>query len=129
VTALAVRWGVIVLFSLLVSGAFVLYGVVFTDIGHPPTEVVPLAKYFLQTLVHPLFVLGMVLALSGALVRMVMFSHVGIAETAMVSELTLVMSVVLAVLVFDSSPTTEDYLGMCLIMAGVYLVQSGGGAG
>jgi uncharacterized membrane protein len=46
----------------------------------------------------------------------------------MVSEFTLVVSVALATVVFDGSPNRAEYLGMVLIMAGVYLVQSSGNA-
>lgn len=122
------RWGAILLFSILVSSAFIFYGMVFNDIGSPPNGTVALISYFLKTILHPLFIGGMVLALSGALVRMFLFGYVGIAETAMVSELTLVMTVILAVVIFDTTPSRKEYMGMALIMIGVYFVQSGGGA-
>lgn len=128
-TSWEVRWGAIVVFSLLVSTSFVLYGATFRAIGSPPPldDLDRLVRYGVRTVLHPYFLLGMSLALAGAITRMFIFSRVGIAETALVSELTLVMSVVLSMIVFESDLRTVDYVGMCLIMIGVYCVQSGGG--
>lgn len=122
------RWGSILAFSLVVSSAFVLYGLVYSEVGSPPGVGVESLAYFLRIATHPLFLAGLVLAFTGALLRMFLFSHVGIAQTAMVSEFTLVVSVALATVVFDGSPNREEYLGLMLIMAGVYLVQSSGNA-
>ncbi|WP_251328893.1 hypothetical protein [Haloplanus pelagicus] len=123
---LLLRWASILAFSVVVSGAFVLYGLVFGDVGSPPSGGVEVVRYFARIATHPLFLAGLVLAFTGALLRMFLFSYVGIAQTAMVSEFTLVLSVALATVVFDGSPNRQEYVGMLLIMAGVYLVQSTG---
>jgi len=123
---IVLRWASILAFSLVVSGAFVLYGLVFGDVGSPPRAGIELVTYFTRIATHPLFLAGLVLAFTGALLRMFLFSYVGIAQTAMVSEFTLVLSVALATLVFEGHPSRQEYVGMALIMAGVYLVQSNG---
>lgn len=127
-SAVLYRWGTILAFSLLVSISFVLYGITFDRVGAPPTSpsVVEFVTYGQRVLFDPFFVAGMVLALGGALARMFIFEQVGIAATALVSELTLVMSVGLAVIVFRSDLRRLDVLGMVLIVSGVYLVQRGG---
>jgi len=120
------RWSAIVIFSLLVSFAFVLYGYVFQRLGSPPNDLnlQPLILYFTDVALHPLFILGMVLAFIGALVRMFMFDAIGIASTALAGQLTIVLTVVFSVVLLGDSMTREDLLGMVLIMSGVYLVQA-----
>lgn len=128
-TDVMLRWVAIIVFSLLVSTSFVLYGFTFQAIGHPPpmNDLDALVRYGIRSMLHPYFLLGMALALAGAVTRMFIFSRVGIAETALVSELTLVMSVVMSVIVFESDLRIIDYFGMVLIMIGIYFVQSGSG--
>lgn len=124
-TALA-RWAAITGFSLFVSVSFVMYAFAFEAVGSVPTtlRVDAYLRYGVRLATNPYFLAGLGLALAGAAIRMVLFSYVGIARTAIVSELTLVMSVVLAVLIFDSSLGRRELGGMALIMAGVYLVES-----
>ena len=126
-TSLLLRWGSIVAFSLFVSVSFVFYGMAFQALGSVPAGrgVAQYVGYAIRTLTHPYFMAGMALALAGAATRMALFSYVGIARTAMVSELTLVLSVVFAIIVFNASVTRSDWLGMACIMAGVYLIESG----
>jgi drug/metabolite transporter (DMT)-like permease len=122
------RWGAILAFSLLVSVAFLLYGIVFQRLGSPPETLNPtrLARYFLGVVFDPLFVAGMGLAFGGALLRMVMFDAIGVAATALAGQFTIVLTVVFAVVLLGDSLSVGDLAGMALIMAGVYLVQAEG---
>lgn len=123
------RWSAILAFSLLVSTAFLFYGFVFQRLGSPPATVDPrpVARYFLNVALNPLFVLGMGMAFGGALLRMVMFDAVGIAATALAGQFTIVLTVVFSVVLLGDSMSSGDLLGMTLIMFGVYLVQAEGG--
>lgn len=122
------RWGVIVFFSLLVSLSFTMYGLVFQQVGSPPTDAgLPAGvEYFVRLMFEPLFVLGLGLAFGGALVRMFMFDALGIAETALAGQMTIVMTVVFSITLLGDSMNVEDIAGMGLILLGVYLVQAEG---
>jgi drug/metabolite transporter (DMT)-like permease len=118
------QWALMFLFALLIALSFTCYGVAFRGLGGPPASPLgALVGYVLRLLVNPWFLLGLALAFTGSVLRLSIFRLVGIARSALVSELSLVMMVVLACLIFgERLRFPRDYVGAALIVLGSWIV-------
>ncbi len=122
---LVLTWGINLLFATMVAISYVLYGIAFHRVGGMPAEkdVLAFARYGLMVLTNPYFVAGLALALGGSLVRLALFSLIGIARSALAAELSLLLMIVFSFIVFQEAPRfPRDYLGGLLIFIGSYIV-------
>ena len=119
-------WSANIGFCLVVSISFVLYGKTFTRVGNMSIgSVQDVTRFMFRVFTDPYFIIALVLALTGSLLRIVMMRHLGIARTALASELALVLALLFTFLVFGSAPRfPRDYLGATLIIIGSYVVSS-----
>ena len=122
-----VTLGVNVLFSLIVAASYVMYGIAFNRLGGFPEErsFMAFAQYAFTVFISPYFIAGLVLALGGSLVRMALFSLIGITRSALAAELSLIMMLIASAIIFREMPRfPKDYLGGLFILIGSYIVAS-----
>ncbi|MBI2847262.1 MAG: EamA family transporter [Chloroflexi bacterium] len=112
------RWISNITFAVLVSTSYILYALAFRDKGPLVWEF----KYVLSVVLHPFFILGLILALGGSVVRLGLFQYMGISRTVIASELTIVFMLILSFLFFRERLTLQDMGGAVLILVGVWLV-------
>ena len=118
-------WGVNFAFAILVAISYVMYGIAFNKVGNFPQEreFAVFAKYAFTVLFNPYFIAGLALALGGSLVRMALFSLIGISRSALAAELSLILMLIFSAIVFHESPRfPRDYVGGFLILVGSYVV-------
>lgn len=118
-------WGVNLAFAILVAISYVMYGIAFNKIGSFPQEreLMVFVRYAFTVLLNPYFIAGLLLALSGSLVRMALFSLIGISRSALAAELSLLLMLIFSAIVFRESPRfPRDYVGGFLILIGSYVV-------
>ena len=119
--------GVNILFSLIVAASYIMYGIAFNRLGGFPEERTAMAfiQYAITVFMSPYFIAGLVLALGGSLVRMAMFSLIGITRSALAAELSLIMMLIASAIIFKEMPRfPKDYLGGLFILIGSYIVAS-----
>lgn len=119
--------GINLLFSILVAASYVMYGVAFNRLGGLPDEksLFTLFNFAINVLFSPWFMAGLALALGGSIVRMGLFSMIGITRSALAAELSLIMMLIFSALVFKEFPRfPRDYLGGLFILIGSYIVAS-----
>jgi hypothetical protein len=119
-----VVWPLNLVLSAVVALSFVLYGYAFKQMGSmplgSPREVV---KFGVAAITNPYFFAGLALALLGSVLRIGLMKFLGIARTALASEINLVMALVFtALLLGEKLRWPRDYLGAVLIFAGSYIV-------
>ena len=122
-----VTMGVNILFSLIVAASYVMYGIAFNRLGGFPEEktFMAFAQYAFTVFISPYFIAGLVLALGGSLVRMALFSLIGITRSALAAELSLIMMLIASAIIFREMPRfPKDYLGGLFILIGSYIVAS-----
>ncbi len=122
---LLLTWGINLVFAMLVAISYVMYGLAFHQVGDLPAErsLGAFVRYGMAVLLNPYFVAGLALALGGSLVRLALFSLIGIARSALVAELSLLLMLVFSFLVFQEAPRfPRDYIGGLLIFIGSYIV-------
>ena len=120
-----ITWGVNLAFAILVAISYVMYGIAFNKIGSFPQEreLMVFVRYAFTVLLNPYFIAGLLLALSGSLVRMVLFSLIGISRSALAAELSLILMLIFSAIVFRESPRfPRDYVGGFLILIGSYVI-------
>lgn len=122
-----VTFGVNLLFSVIVATSYIMYGLAFNRMGGLPADksVMAFISYAFAVLINPFFLSGLVLALTGSLVRMALFSLIGISRSALAAELSLILMMVFSAIIFRESPRfPKDYLGGLFILIGSYIVAS-----
>lgn len=120
-----VTMGVNLLFAILIAISYVMYGIAFNRVGSMPADksLLSLAQYAFSTLTNPYFLFGLGLALTGSLVRMALFSLIGITRSALAAELSLVLMIIFSAVVFREAPRfPRDYFGALFILIGSYIV-------
>ncbi|MCA9983741.1 MAG: hypothetical protein KDE59_05585 [Anaerolineales bacterium] len=120
-----ITWGVNLAFAILVAISYVMYGIAFNKIGSFPQEreLMVFVRYAFTVLLNPYFIAGLLLALSGSLVRMALFSLIGISRSALAAELSLILMLIFSAIVFRESPRfPRDYVGGFLILIGSYVI-------
>lgn len=119
--------GINLLFSVIVASSYVMYGIAFNRIGGLPEEmtVATIIKFSISVFLSPYFLAGLALALGGSLVRMGLFSLIGISRSALAAELSLIMMLIFSAIVFKELPRfPKDYIGAVFIMIGAYVVAT-----
>ena len=120
-----ITWGVNFAFAVLVAISYIMYGIAFNKVGSFPQEreLMVFVRYAFTVLLNPYFIAGLLLALSGSLVRMALFSLIGISRSALAAELSLILMLIFSAIVFRESPRfPRDYVGGFLILIGSYVV-------
>ncbi|GAP64699.1 hypothetical protein ARMA_3122 [Ardenticatena maritima] len=122
---LLLTWGVNFLFATLVAISYVMYGMAFTRIGAMPMDrdLMSTLTYVFRVVTNPFFISGLALALTASVVRLALFSLIGIARSALAAELSLLMMIIFSFLVFGEQPRfPRDFIGGALIFLGSYIV-------
>ncbi len=125
--AALMTFGVNLIFAVIVATSYVMYGLAFNQMGGLPAEKTPLilARYVFSIFFNPNFILGLALALGGSIVRMGLFSLIGITRSALAAELSLILMLIFSAVVFREMPRfPRDYLGGLFILIGSYIVAS-----
>ncbi len=125
--AALMTFGVNLIFAVIVATSYVMYGLAFNQMGGLPAEKTPLilARYVFSIFFNPYFILGLALALGGSIVRMGLFSLIGITRSALAAELSLILMLIFSAVVFREMPRfPRDYLGGLFILIGSYIVAS-----
>lgn len=118
-------WGLNLVLSAVVALSFTLYGFAFRQMGslsvQSPTDAL---RFGWAALTNPYFFLGLSLALLGSVLRIGLMKFLGIARTALASEINLVMALVFTWAFFgEKLRFPRDYLGAALIFLGSYIVS------
>lgn len=116
--------GLNLVLSAVVALSFTLYGFAFKQMGSMPLQTFSDAlKFGFAALTNPYFFLGLGLALLGSMMRIGLMKFLGIARTALASEINLVMALVFTWAFFgEKLRFPRDYLGAVLIFVGSYIV-------
>lgn len=119
-----VIWTLNIVLSAVVALSFTLYGFAFRQIGGMPLGTVSeVFRFGFAALTNPYFFLGLSLALLGSVMRIGLMKFLGIARTALASEINLVMALVFTWLFFgEKLRWPRDYLGAAFIFVGSYIV-------
>lgn len=115
----AVRCGIVLLFACLVSLGYVCQAWAFRDaesFGERGLGQV------LMVVAHPTFALGLALSFGSSLARLAMFDRLGITQTVLAQELSVVMMLGLSLSVFRDALTPGQVVGGVLIVGGAFLV-------
>jgi drug/metabolite transporter (DMT)-like permease len=117
-------WGLNIVLSAVVALSFTLYGFAFRQMGSMPlSSLADAARFGFAALTNPYFFLGLALALLGSVMRIGLMKYLGIARTALASEINLVMALVFTWLFFgEKLRFPRDYVGALFIFAGSYIV-------
>jgi hypothetical protein len=109
----------------IVAGSYSMYAMTFRRIGTVKVDSLSSAVRFVWNVgTDRYFMGGLAMALCGSVLRIVIMRWLGIARTALVSELNLVFTVIFAWLFFDSKLRfPNDYFGALLIMLGSWFVS------
>ncbi len=113
------NWVINIIFCLITAVNFTLYALAFRKVG--PAEIS--FNYVFSVLTNPFFVLALVMALLGSILRMAVFTAFGVMRSAVVSEMTVVFTLVLAFLVFQEKLDLRFFVGTGFILIGVYLLS------
>lgn len=122
-----ITMGINLLFGVLVAASYVMYGIAFNRLGGLPEEksLFTLFNFAINVLLSPYFIAGLALALGGSIVRMGLFSMIGITRSALAAELSLIMMLIFSAIVFKEMPRfPRDYMGGLFILIGSYIVAS-----
>ncbi|MEX0895905.1 MAG: hypothetical protein WDZ94_03115 [Patescibacteria group bacterium] len=94
---------------------------VFRQVGTPEFTI----EYVLRVLTNPLFIVVVMSAFGGAVLRMFVFREFGVTRTVIMSEATVVLSLILAFVIFrEDINFTKFLIGSAMILIGVFIVQS-----
>lgn len=117
-------WGLNLFLSGVVALSFCLYAMTFRRVRGMPMESASDAFNFAWSiLTDRYFILGLILALGGSILRIALMRWLDISRTALASEVNLVMTLVLTYLLFGSKLRfPEDYMGAALILLGSFIV-------
>lgn len=117
-------WAVNLAFCAIVSLSFCMYAITFRRVQAIPLDgPAEILRYGMRVVFDPYFLLGLGLALTGSLLRVVMMRWLDLGRLALASEVTLVMTLVLTWAFFGSKLRfPQDYLGAGLILIGSILV-------
>jgi drug/metabolite transporter (DMT)-like permease len=121
-------WALNVVLSGVVAGSYIMYATTFRRVGQGSLEggIGSYARFVWAVATDPFFIGGLAMALSGTVMRIVLMRWLGIARTALVSEINLLFTLVLAWLITGSKLRyPNDYVGAGLILAGSWLVSRG----
>lgn len=119
-------WALNLFLCAVVSASFCLYAVTFKRVGQAQiTSGSDALRFAVSVLFDPFFIGALALALGGSVLRIALMRHLGIARTALASEITLVMTLVLTYFFFGAQPRfPQDYVGALLIVVGSYLITT-----
>ncbi len=119
-----VVWSLNLVLSAVVALSFTLYGFAFRQMGSMPlTTPTEIFRFAFAALTNPYFFFGLGLALVGSMMRIGLMKFLGIARTALASEINLVMALVFTWLFFgEKLRFPRDYVGAVFIFVGSYIV-------
>lgn len=120
-------WLVNIVLSAIVAGSYIMYATTFRRVGGEPiVGVSGFIRFAWKVGTDPFFIGGLAMALSGTVLRIVLMRWLGIARTALASEINLIFTLVFAWLLMDSKLRyPNDYVGAAFIALGSYLVSRG----
>lgn len=113
------NWLVNTVFCLITAVNFTLYALTFRQVGRAEISF----NYVFSVLTNPFFVLALAMALLGSVLRMAVFTAFGVMRSAVVSEMTVVLTLVLAFLVFREKLDLRFFVGTGFILIGVYILS------
>lgn len=118
-------WGLNLVLSAIVALSFTLYGFAFRQMGSMSVQSASDALRFgWAAVTNPWFFGGLTLALLGSVLRIGLMKFLGIARTALASEINLVMALVFTWAFFgEKLRFPRDYLGAAFIFLGSYIVS------
>lgn len=119
-----VVWTLNIVLSSVVALSFCLYGYAFRQMGGMPlSSVSDIVRFAFAAVTNLYFISGLALALLGSVMRVGLMKFLGIARTALASEINLVMALVFTWLLFgEKIRWPRDYVGAVFIFVGSYIV-------
>lgn len=118
-------WLVNIVLSAIVAGSYIMYATTFRRVGGAPIDGVRSFIRFAWTVgTDPFFIGGLMMALMGTVLRIVLMRWLGIARTALASEINLIFTLVFAWMLTGSKLRyPNDYVGAAFIALGSFLVS------
>lgn len=113
------KWVINIGLCLITAVNFTLYALAFRQVG--PAEIS--FNYIFSVLTNPFFILALAMALLGSVLRMAVFTVFGVMRSAVVSEMTVVLTLVLAFLVFREKLDLRFFVGTGFILIGIYILN------
>lgn len=113
------RWSAVLTFACLVSIGYICQAWAFRSnqlVGG--RDVLQVAA----VIFNPIFLTGLVLSFGGTLARLVMFDRLGISQTVLAQELSMVLMLGLSLWVFRETLTVSQVTGSLLVLGGVVLI-------
>lgn len=112
------NWVINTLFCLITAINYTLYALTFRRVGQAEVSF----AYIFSVLTNPLFILALAMALCGSLLRMAVFSAFGVTRSAVVSEMTVIFTLILSFIVFREKLEPRFFVGSLFILIGIYII-------
>lgn len=112
-------WIINTFFCFITALNYILYALTFRQVGQAEISF----AYIFSVLTNPLFMLALGMALGASLLRMAVFSAFGVTRSAVVSEMTVIFTLILSFLVFREKLGSRFLIGSVIILIGVYIVS------
>ena len=118
-------WAVNIVLSGIVAGSYIMYATTFRRVGGAAIDgVSSFIQFVWRVGTDPFFIGGLAMALAGTVLRILLMRWLGIARTALVSEINLLFTLIFAWFITGSKLRfPNDYAGAALILLGSYVVS------
>lgn len=114
-----IGWIPSISFAVLITGGFLLQAYASKQIGQSPSAS---TTYVVALLSNPYFLLGIVLSFGSTFARQAMLVQSGANKTVLLSELSVVMMYLAALVFFHEKGGPREYFGATLIFVGTIFV-------